>query len=85
MTAIRTADDVRAVWRKYFGDRPVPTVDRRAERLRRALADSEREQIRRDQIEAARQRIEAANQAPWPEAEAAWIEATRLARAVFVQ
>ncbi|MEV0078051.1 hypothetical protein AB0H58_16730 [Nocardia neocaledoniensis] len=83
MTVIRSADDVRAVWRKHCGDKPVPTRDADAERVRRALAEEQAETVRRAQLEAARRRVEGANWAPWPDAEQAWLEAIRLARSVF--
>ncbi|MFC9876509.1 hypothetical protein [Nocardia salmonicida] len=83
MSVVRSPEDVRAVWRRHCGDQPVPTRDNRADTLRRALADADRERVRRDQLEAARQRLEGANRAPWPEAEAAWLDALRIAKAVF--
>ncbi|MEV0435995.1 hypothetical protein [Nocardia sp. NPDC050413] len=81
--AIFSEADVRALWAKWSGDRPVPTQAPDANRLRRALADADRERVRRDQLEAARQRLEGADRAPWPDAEAAWLSAIQLARSVF--
>ncbi|APE35915.1 hypothetical protein BOX37_20420 [Nocardia mangyaensis] len=83
MTTVRDAADVRRIWARHCGDKPVPTRDRSAERLRRALADADRERVRRDQLEAARQRLEGVDRAPWPDAERAWLDALRIARSVF--
>lgn len=83
MTTVHSPEDVRRIWARHCGDKPVPNRDNRAERLRRALADADRERVRRDQLEAARQRLEGADRAPWPDAEAAWLSAIQLARSVF--
>ncbi|UAK35196.1 hypothetical protein K8O92_16055 [Nocardia asteroides] len=73
--------DARELWRKHFGDRPVPTDNPRAPRTNE---QAWREQVRRAQLEAARARLSSANELPWPDAESAWLDAFRLARAVFV-